>query len=59
MSRIFRNSEEFEKHYKQVEEDVKKEMIEKLKGKTPEEIEAIGKELLTIASELKENISKK
>ena len=59
MSRIFRNSKEFEKHYKQVEEDVKKEMIEKLKGKTPEEIEAIGKELLTIASELKENISKK
>ena len=54
MSRIFRNSEEFEKHYKQVEEDVKKEMIERLKGKTPEEIEAIGKELLTIASELKE-----
>lgn len=59
MSRTFRNSEEFEKHYKQVEEDVKKEMIEKLKSKTPEEIEAIGKELLTIASELKENISKK
>lgn len=58
MSRIF-NSKEFEKHYKQVEEDITKEMIEKLRDKPPEEIEAIGKELLAIASELKKNISKK